>query len=155
MLKHKVAFSLLLGLGLMTVLALSACRPSDLVDGAPLPPAPTDDVPSGGQAFVESLDLMILESFPVQVRAHITGHLSDGCTEIEAFNVVQDEDAKTYTITVETSRDPDAICTQALVPFEETVDLDVRGLPAGTYTVVAGDQTATFELSVDNIAPEG
>ncbi|MGC9520643.1 MAG: hypothetical protein ACP5HG_02020 [Anaerolineae bacterium] len=154
MLKHKLAFSLFLGLGLVSLLILSACRPSDLVDGAPLPPAPTDDVQPGGQAFIESLDLMILESFPVQVRAHITGHLSDGCTEIEAIQVVRDEDAKAYTITIETSRDPEAMCTQALVPFEETVNLDVQGMPAGTYTVVADDQTATFELAVDNVMPE-
>jgi hypothetical protein len=37
-----------------------------------------------------------------------------------------------------------------LVPFTETVPLDVASLPAGTYTVMAGGLTETFNLTVDN-----
>jgi inhibitor of cysteine peptidase len=46
------------------------------------------------------------------------------------------------------------MCTQALVPFEESIDLDVRGLPAGTYTVDVHGETATFTLDVDNVLEE-
>jgi inhibitor of cysteine peptidase len=137
------------------VLLLGACGTPEGVDEEPLmPTAPTSDAEPGGKAFVESLNLVILESFPVQVRAQITGNLSDGCTEIAAINVVRDEDAQTYEIVIETTRDPEAMCTQALVPFEESVPLDVLNMPAGTYTVTAGDQTATFELAVDNVLEE-
>ena len=41
-------------------------------------------------------------------------------------------------------------CSQAVVPFEETVALDVEGLPAGTYTVVLWDTSETFTLDMDN-----
>jgi hypothetical protein len=60
----------------------------------------------------------------------------------------------TFQIQIETTRDPELLCTQALVPFEETIELDVRGLPAGTYTVTAGDQGDRFTLSADNELPE-
>jgi inhibitor of cysteine peptidase len=42
------------------------------------------------------------------------------------------------------------VCTQALVPFEETIPLDVEGLLAGEYTVNVNGVMATFTLDVDN-----
>jgi hypothetical protein len=53
---------------------------------------------------------------------------------------------------VVTTRDAEAMCTQALVPFERTVDLETRGLPAGAYTVTAGELSESFSLAVDNTA---
>jgi hypothetical protein len=38
----------------------------------------------------------------------------------------------------------------AIVPFEETISLDVEGLPAGEYTVQYGDLYETFTLEQDN-----
>jgi hypothetical protein len=38
----------------------------------------------------------------------------------------------------------------AIVPFEETVSLDVEGLPAGEYTVEVGELSQTFTLEQDN-----
>ncbi len=38
--------------------------------------------------------------------------------------------------------------------FEEAVMLDVVGLPAGTYTVAAGDMRSEFVLDVDNTIQE-
>jgi inhibitor of cysteine peptidase len=46
------------------------------------------------------------------------------------------------------------MCTQALVPFEERVDLDVQGLPAGTYTVDVNGISDTFTFDADNEIPE-
>jgi putative hemolysin len=54
-----------------------------------------------------------------------------------------------WVIEIDSSRHSD-ICTTALVPFEEVVPLDVLGLPAGTYTVTAGEQSATYTLEMDN-----
>jgi inhibitor of cysteine peptidase len=42
------------------------------------------------------------------------------------------------------------MCAQVLVPFEETIALDVAGLPAGAYTVVVNEVKTSFELAVDN-----
>jgi inhibitor of cysteine peptidase len=101
-------------------------------------------------ASVESVELQILESFPVQVRALVRGHLADGCTEIDQIEQRRDLEAKTFEITISTSRDPTLVCTMALVPFEETIPLDVRDLPAGIYTVDVNGVQASFELQTDN-----
>jgi hypothetical protein len=42
------------------------------------------------------------------------------------------------------------MCTEALVPFEERAVLNVVGLKAGTFRVVAGDVSAEFIFDVDN-----
>jgi inhibitor of cysteine peptidase len=149
--KHKVIYSLLVALALAVILPLSACRPGGDASGAPMPP--TDGASDGG-AHVDSVELVMLESFPVQVRAVIRGQLADGCTEIRGTRVDYDEASKTFQVAIETHRDSDQMCTQALVPFEESVSLDAHGLSAGEYTVEVQDQSASFELAVDNVLPD-
>ncbi len=113
---------------------------------APAVPGETEE---GGSIFVESLDVRVLESFPVQVHATVRGSLSDACTRVAS--VAQSREGATFTLDVRTMRPAGAFCTPMLTPFEETVALDVFALPAGTYTVRAGDKSATFTLEVDNI----
>lgn len=155
---------------LLGVLLLSACS---TISGRPVPetPPPNEPVSSntptaepgakqtpGGQvivgenAIVEEIQVMILESFPVQVNALVRGSLPDGCTTIGEITSTQEGD--TFNITILTERPEEALCTEALVPFEETVSLDVASLPAGTYTVRAYDQTETFTLQTDNVIEE-
>jgi len=118
------------------------------------PPAPGTGEPSGdvihGTAHVEEVDLLIMESFPVQVAAVARGYLPDGCTAIDQVRSSFDADSNTFSVTISTVRDKDAMCTQATVPFEERVELDVYGLPAGTYTVDVSGVQKTFTFDVDN-----
>ena len=100
-----------------------------------------------GDAVVENIEVRILESFPVQVHAVLTGYLPDGCTTITGSEVVTA--GTTFRIRLTTERPEDAICTQAIVPFEEVVPLDVSGMPAGTYQVAVNDLWTTFELPGD------
>lgn len=101
-----------------------------------------------GEATVESIGIAILESFPVQVRVNVTGYLGDGCTTLGEIDTRQEGD--TFFVIVTTQRPADAICTQQLVGFEESVALDVEGLPAGTYTVNVNGITDSFTLQIDN-----
>jgi inhibitor of cysteine peptidase len=103
----------------------------------------------GESASVESIELLQLESFPVQVNAVLRGNLPDGCTEIE--HVEQNLRGNVFELKVITRRPKDAMCTMALAPFEERVALEVNGLAAGEYTVRAGEQEASFRFDVDNI----
>ncbi len=159
---------------LLLLLALVACTPSggepavsdnpatetpDLdapvsSDDPIVTPAPVETVDLENvtidEATVESIDIMILESFPVQVHVNVTGYLGDGCTTLGDIETTQEGD--TFVMTITTQRLTDAICTQQLVGFEENVALDVQGLPAGTYTVNANGITNTFTLDVDNVA---
>src|SRR5688572_25636256 len=103
-------------------------------------------------ATVKSIEILLLESFPLQVHAIIRGDLPDaGCTTIASVNQVRE--GNTFNLTLVTTTDPLAVCAQALTPFEEVVPLDVHGLPAGIYTVEAGGVQTTFEFTVDNILP--
>jgi inhibitor of cysteine peptidase len=117
-----------------------------------------DETPSDeviySEANVEEVEVLLMESFPIQVAVIARGNLPDGCTEIDDVETSFDEESKTFSVEVTTVRDADAVCTQALVPFEERVDLDVRGLPAGTYTVDVNGVRETFTFDVDNEAPE-
>jgi len=104
-----------------------------------------------GLANVESIEILILESFPVQIRVVARGNHPDGCTSIVDTDVTQE--GNTFLVAITTFRPPDQVCTQALVPFEETIALDVLGLPAGAYTVDVNGVTGTFELTQDNVLP--
>jgi putative hemolysin len=44
-------------------------------------------------------------------------------------------------------------CGLSPVPFEEVVDLDVYGLPAGGYVVNVHGTKETFSLPTDNVPP--
>ncbi len=101
-----------------------------------------------GEARVTEVGVQILESFPVQARAVVRGELPDGCTTIDSIE--QSREGNEFRLRIETSRPADAFCTQVLVLFEEVVSLDVRGLKAGEYRVVANGVAATFRLEVDN-----
>ena len=129
---------------LAAVLALVACDSG--VDEEPL------NGDTGTDYSVDRIDVQILESFPVQVQAVVSGNLPDGCTEIVDTNVLQVDN--TFEIAFETERPEDALCTEALEPFQETVTLPVEGLPAGSYTVASGATSVDFTLDVDNVLPE-
>ncbi len=103
---------------------------------------------TGEPVYVNSIDLLTLESFPVQVNAVIRGSLPDPCVEI--VQIKQRREGNSFTLTFITRR-TGGLCPEVLQPFEEAVALDVYGLPAGTYTVLAGEVSSTFDLTIDNI----
>lgn len=116
-------------------------------------PAPAKTVDPAGYeigeaAYIESIDSLFLESFPLQVHAVLKGNLPDGCTTIYRHEV--DREGNTFLIKIFTQRPTGAFCTEALVPYEYSVPLDVYGLPAGTYIVKAYNVITEFTFSQDN-----
>ncbi len=101
------------------------------------------------QAYIDQIQILLLESFPLQVNVIVTGNLPDGCTSIVGTQAIKTE-ANVFEIHVYTERMIDALCTMALVPFEENVKLDVYGLDAGTYLVKANDLSESFTFEMDN-----
>jgi inhibitor of cysteine peptidase len=108
-------------------------------------------------AHVTSVDLLMLESFPVQVHAVVKGDHPDACTFIggggHPNGVGQRREGNTFHVEIWTYRPLDMSCAQVITPFEHNVALDVAGLPAGTYTVDVNSVTETFTLDVDNKLP--
>lgn len=102
----------------------------------------------GGEAMIDSVDVVIMESFPVQVRVNVRGSVSDSCTTVD--EVTTTREGNTFNVKITTARPVDAMCAQVITPFEESVSLDVKGLKKGTYTVDVNGVTETFELAADN-----
>ena len=102
------------------------------------------------KAHVEAIEILTLESFPVQIYVIAKGYFANGCGRIDKVDT--EKSANTFTVTI-TTHTVCEVCTQALVPFEENIPLDVNGLKAGVYSVDVNGITDTFELAVDNIKP--
>ncbi len=105
-----------------------------------------------GTATVETIQVMTLESFPVQMQVVAQGYLPDSCTEINEIKTEREEN--NFNINISTKRPKEAVCTEAIVPFNETIPLDVQGLKAGNYTVNVNGVKGSFELAIDNILNE-
>jgi inhibitor of cysteine peptidase len=141
--KYNHAGRLVLTAALLLAL-LAACGPA------------TTTPPGGdgtGLAQVDSIDIVILESFPVQVHVLARGTLPDSCTAIDQIS--RERDGTSFRVTLTTARPEGVACAQVLTPFEETIPLDVYGLDAGTYTVDVNRVTGTFTLDIDNVPQEG
>lgn len=151
---------------LLAALLLAACGqepntvpPANLDDpvsseDTPAPAeTPQGDVIREENAIVEEMEILIMESFPLQVSVHVEGQTRDGCTTVDETWAEQ-VDENTFEVHILTVRPEDAMCTEALVPFEVNVPLDVYGLPAGTYTVNVYELSDTFTFEQDNVIPE-
>lgn len=154
--KQKTPFVLLLIM--LFVLVLSSCdsqeteppAPTAVADSSPIP-EPTSDrqsEPVYGLADVERVEILTLESFPVQVNVRIQGSLPSDCADIDDIVVQRDDEFFNMAVTI--VEEPGQDCAEAEIPFEEMVPLDVLGLDAGTYTVTANSVQSSFTLDVDN-----
>jgi uncharacterized protein YgiM (DUF1202 family) len=108
-------------------------------------PAFTKPTDNSGLADVQSVEIQILESDPVQVNAIARGYLPDsGCTTIA--DVSQVRNGNTFMIIMKTKYDPQALCAQVLTPFEQVISLDVSSLLPGTYIVIVNAVETSFKL---------
>ena len=147
-------------LTLLVALALTlvACGedeslPEDPIITATVPTDPTVPPPAAGTAvdaitgtaFVEELGIAPPNAGADEVQVTVRGNLNDVCTHIESIDVT-DVEGTTFQVTVSTWRETDAVCAQQLVPFEETIAIDVSDRAPGTYTVEVDGESATFTL---------
>jgi len=71
-----------------------------------------------------------------------------GCESFALKGLIQSD---IFWVEITTIRPTNVECTTKVVPFEETIPLDVYGLSAGDYTVDVNSVTDTFTLGVDNV----
>lgn len=152
--KRRLTCLLLVWL-LATLAACSLVNPEQEESPTPTGPATeTAEEPETvtGEANVESIEILVLESFPVQVNVIASGALPDGCTSL--VDPTPRLEGNTFVVNLATRRVEDEVCTQATVPFDKVISLPVDGLSAGTYTVSLNGLTDTFTLEADNVAVE-
>lgn len=134
----------------LTVSVFASCQ--GLQQSTPLPEEPPQDDNITSKANIESVEVALLESFPVQVQVIAKGYLEDSCTEIAEIQKQQIDN--TFEITITTKKPADAICAQVIKLFEENISLEAEGLKKGTYTVNVNGKTEEFTLETDNVSPQ-
>ena len=143
-------------------ITLAACA-ADPVPATPTtqpPPTPTETAPPTatpsasdlvpGVLYIDGFDIVMVQSVPVQITVVVRGSLADGCTQVGDITQIFDPSQKVFYIVINAERPREAICTDALVPFERAVPLDMLGKPRGTYTIDVNGSRGEFELQVDN-----
>jgi hypothetical protein len=124
----------------------------DMNQERPLPDTPglPDPSQSKGKNFrsgriVQSADLVIMESYPPQIKVVIKGELPNPCYTLDLKTSPADEKNRIM-ITVTSTVNQDLICTEVIAPFEETILLNMAGEAEGTYSVwLNGQPIGEFE----------
>lgn len=109
----------------------------------PSSPKSGDDRLVRGRAYVDSVDMLVRESFPPQVSLIIRGSLPTPCHQLRTF--IQPPDAENrIRVEVYSVVDPDMVCIQVLANFE--VSLNLGSFPPGHYSVwVDGKKVGEFD----------
>lgn len=145
--KRKL-FVLLLGSGLLFAACASptpapTASPTAVVQIAT--PTPEAGPPQRSLALVEAVTIAPVAAGAAQAEATLRGTLGDACTTLAEVTVRRQ--AQVFIINVFKERPTNAICAQVASTFERTVTLDLTGLAAGEYVVVANDVNATLTLA--------
>ena len=85
-----------------------------------------------GEVFLESTQLLTLESMPLQYKLMLTGSLPTPCHQLRAEVAAPDASGK-IVISVYSLVAPDQMCIQVLQPFASSLDLG--SFAKGSYTV--------------------
>ncbi len=83
-------------------------------------------------AVVESVDALLLESFPVQIQLQVRGYHPDGCEA--PVQVEQRRDGNNVYVELYRVLPAAVMCPMVLQPLDRTVSLD-GGFEPGTYTI--------------------
>jgi hypothetical protein len=135
MLKKLLLITLLL---CVSVLAMTACMPVareasfPATNWTPIPQA-TQAQTASREVQIESIEVQVLKSDPVQINAVVTGDLTEACAKLGDSQVRYA--SNTFQITLLAVSPTDRGCAQVTTPFESTFPLNAIDLPAGTYTV--------------------
>lgn len=91
---------------------------------------------SRSTAQVESTDLFLLESYPIQVSVQLQGYLPTPCHKLRVAIDPPDAENRIY-IEVYSVVDPESMCVQVIEPYDTIVDLG--SFSSGHYTVYVNE----------------
>jgi hypothetical protein len=150
-LARKIHLQAILLVGLIA-LVLAACAPA--ASPAVVPTSTPQVIQTqtvSREAQVHGVEIQMTNFAPVQVNALVRGHLTESCATLGESQVQYASNI--FHITVYANSPAEIGCAQVTTPFENTMPLDIKDLPAGSYTVVANGVSAVFTLPVENPTP--
>jgi hypothetical protein len=79
---------------------------------------------------------------PAEAKARIRGAIGDGCSTLKS--VTQSRSGNAVTLTILRERPVNAVCTQQLLLYDETIRLEGT-YPSGSYTLTVNGLSVAFE----------
>ena len=95
------------------------------------------------EVFIGGVDVLLMESFPVQVAVQIMGSKPTPCHQL-AWIITGPSEAGVVGIEMFTVVDEDTICIQVLEPFEENITLG--SFTSGDYVIIVNGERFPFTI---------
>jgi len=134
----------LLMFALLTIMGCKLLQPSGVEppQASPLEPLPDEASMSRGEVSITSQELLIMESYPLQVALLIKGTLPTPCHRLRV-EVSEPDIQNIIAVEAYSLVDPSQNCIQVLEPFDENISLG--SYPDGSYTVTLnGEEVGKF-----------
>lgn len=97
-----------------------------------------------GPVYIDQAELVLLESFPVQVRLELHGSLPNPCSEL-VWQVEPPDEQGRIQVQAYSQQESELACIQVLQPLEETIP--VGDFTQGKFSVwLNGELIGEFEL---------
>jgi inhibitor of cysteine peptidase len=97
-----------------------------------------------GPIYVDEVELVMMESFPVQVRLILRGSLPNPCSSF-AWEVAEPDSQGRIAVQAYSLQETDLACIQVLEPMEESIPLGA--FTQGNFSVwLNGELVSEFEL---------
>lgn len=138
---------------LLVISTLTACAPrldpptSNTSQLTPITdntnPRPGDETLLRGTVYIDSVDLLVMESFPLQFSLILNGSLPTPCHQLRVLVNPPDEESRIF-VDVYSLVDADNMCIEVLQPFSKNIPLG--SFPGGHFTIwVNGDLVSEFD----------
>ena len=93
--------------------------------------------------YVDSVELVLLESYPVQVHASVKGNLPTPCHRL-AWDLSDPDPSGRIVLELYSTVDADAVCVEVLEPFEQSID--IGSFTGGSYVLVVDGVEYPFTI---------
>ena len=110
---------------------------------SPYAPSKGDETLQRADVTIDSVDLLIMESYPLQFSVKIVGSLPTPCHQLRVkYDGLDAED--NVRVSVYSVVDPNAVCIQVISPFE--IYFPLGSFPSGHYNlIINGSRVAEFD----------
>ncbi|MDP1933071.1 MAG: hypothetical protein Q8L60_16585 [Gammaproteobacteria bacterium] len=93
---------------------------------------------------LDEISVAVIETNPVQVELEVVGSRSNPCIDVDT--IVKRKGNHFFVVLTETPLQTLVACAQVIDPYQDTIPLDVKDLPAGNYQVLVNGMEIDFDL---------